>query len=394
MVVASKFFWALGYNQVETFVTRIDRSRLVIGDKATVKRPTGKRTPMRPDDVDAVLERCARGADGSYRVAAGRLLPGKVLGPFRYEGTRPDDPNDVVEHQHRRELRALRVFGAWLNLSDLKAGNTLDTLVEIDGKSVVRHYLQDVGSTFGIAPPQGPRDWDDGFEYFYQGDPLLKRLYSFGFALSPWQTAHYTEYPSVGRFEADTFDPRTWKPHSPTLAYLELQPDDAFWAARRVAAFDDDTIRALVHTGQFSDAQAEAHLATVLMQRRDKIARAYLPALNPIVDARLEISGAGGELYFDNAAVRADAAPSPGGYHATWYQFDNGTGQTRLIGERSGTSMALAAPGALPASPGDFVQIDVAADAAAPAAWRKPVHLFFRRGATGWTLVGLDRGAR
>jgi hypothetical protein len=130
------------------------------------------------------------------------------------------------------------------------------------------------------------------------------------------------------------------------------------------------------------------------MQRRDKIARAYLPALNPSVDARLEISGAGGELYFDNAAVRADAAPSPGGYHATWYQFDNGTGLTRLIGERSGTSMALAAPGALPASPGDFVQIDVAADAAAPAAWQKPVRLFFRRGATGWTLVGLDRGAR
>jgi hypothetical protein len=394
MVVATKIFWALGYNQVETFVTQIDRSRLVIGDKATVKRPNGKRTPMRPDDVDAVLERCARRADGSYRVAAGRLLPGKVLGPFRYEGTRPDDPNDIVEHQHRRELRALRVFGAWLNLSDLKAGNTLDTLVEADGKSVVRHYLQDVGSTFGIAPPQGPRDWDDGFEYFYEGDALLKRLYSFGFALSPWQTAHYTEYPSVGRFEADTFDPRTWKPHTPTLAYLEMQPDDAFWAARRVAAFDDDAIRALVHTGQFSDAKAEAHLAEILMQRRDKIARVYLPALNPIVDARLEINGVSGELYFDNAAVRAAAAPPPPGYHATWYQFDNTTGQTRLIGERRGTSMALAAPGVLPSSPGDFIEIDVAADASAPDAWQKPVHLFFRRGAAGWTLVGLDRGGR
>jgi hypothetical protein len=394
MVVATKIFWALGYNQVETFVTLIDRSRLVIGDKATVKRPNGKRTPMRPDDVDAVLERCARSADGSYRVAAGRLLPGKVLGPFRYEGTRPDDPNDIVEHQHRRELRALRVFGAWLNLSDLKAGNTLDTLVDADGTSVVRHYLQDVGSTFGIAPPQGPRDWDDGFEYFYEGDPLLKRLYSFGFALSPWQTAHYIEYPSVGRFEADTFDPRTWKPHTPTLAYLEMQPDDAFWAARRVAAFDDDAIRALVHTGQFSDAKAEAHLAEILMQRRDKIARVYLPALNPIVDARLEINGVSGELYFDNAAERAAAAPPPPGYHTTWYQFDNTTGQTRLIGERRGTGMALAAPGVLPSSPGDFVQIDVAADAPAPAAWQKPAHLFFRRGAAGWTLVGLDRGDR
>ena len=34
---------------------------------------------------------------------------------------------------------------------------------------------------------------------------------------------------------------------------MELRDDDAFWAARRVAAFTDDLIRAAVHTGQFSD---------------------------------------------------------------------------------------------------------------------------------------------
>ncbi len=253
----------------------------------------------------------------------------------------------------------------------------------------MRHYLQDVGSTFGIAPPQGPRDWDDGFEYFYEGDPLVKRLWSFGFALSPWQTGHYTEYPSVGRFEADNFDPRGWKPHTPTLAYLEMQPDDAFWAARRVAAFDDATLRALVHTGQFSDPKAEAHLADVLIQRRDKIARAYLPALNPIIEARLS---AVGELNFENAATWANAAPAPSGYHAQWFTFDNATGQTRPIGETRAAGLAMAAPGALPASAGDMVQIDVTAEGSVPAAWQKPVHLFFRRSAAGWTLVGLERG--
>ena len=172
---------------------------------------------------NAVFERAAKSPDGTYRAAAGRQLSGKVLGPFRYEGTRPDDPNDVVDHEHRRELRALRVFGAWTNLTDLKSGNTLDTLVTVNGRSVVRHYLQDVGSTFGIGA-NGPHDYDEGFEYVYQGVASRKRLATLGFALSPWQTADYPNFPSIGRFESDKFDPTKWKPHSPTTGYMEMQP--------------------------------------------------------------------------------------------------------------------------------------------------------------------------
>ena len=82
---------------------------------------------------------------------AAKLIPGRDLGGFRYFDTRPDDPNDIVPHQDRRVLRALRVFGAWTNLVDMKAGNTHDTLITENGKGVVRHYLQDVGSTFGTG---------------------------------------------------------------------------------------------------------------------------------------------------------------------------------------------------------------------------------------------------
>jgi hypothetical protein len=109
-VAATKFFWALGYNQVETFITIVNPSTLTIDPSATRRRPTGERTRFGRDDMDEVLERAARNPDGTYRATAGRLLPGKLLGGFRYDGTRPDDPNDVVPHEHRRELRALRVF--------------------------------------------------------------------------------------------------------------------------------------------------------------------------------------------------------------------------------------------------------------------------------------------
>jgi len=137
--------------------------------------PTASSTPPRwqfwIDRGGTFTDVVARKPDGTYRVIAGRLLPGTILGGFQYAGTRPDDPNDVVPHQHRRELRALRVFGAWTNLTDLKVANTLDTLVTENGRSIVRHYLQDVGSTFGTGA-LGPRDWDEGHEYLFESEPM------------------------------------------------------------------------------------------------------------------------------------------------------------------------------------------------------------------------------
>jgi hypothetical protein len=384
--VATKIFWALGYNQVESYLTTFDPQRAEIDPEAVVRRPSGKRTPFNRDDMNAILERVARNRDGSYRVIAGRLVRGKILGGFQYAGTRPDDPNDVVPHEHRRELRALRVFGAWTNLTDLKAANTLDALVTENGRSTIRHYLQDVGSTFGMCNVE--YEWDLSWEHFYQGDTSLKRLASLGFALSPWQTVDYVEYPSINRFEGDRFDPRTWRPQTPTTAYLELRADDAFWAARRVAAFTDDLIRAVVHTGQFSDPAAEKHLADVLIKRRDKIKNVYLTALNPIVDPHLDVNG---RLTFGNAAAAAGVAKEAAGYRASWRRFDNATGATEPIAETRSSSTVIEAPSGLPATPGSFVQVDIAIDDEAHPAWREPVRTWFRRESAAWKLVGLER---
>ncbi len=72
---------------------------------------------------------------------------------------------------------------------------------------------------------------------------------------------------------------------------MEARDDDAFWAARRLAAFSDDLIRAAVRAGQYSDPKAEKYLGDVLIKRRDKILALYLNAVNPIVNPRLDASG-------------------------------------------------------------------------------------------------------
>ncbi len=291
-----------------------------------------------------------------------------------------------MPHEHRRELRALRVFGAWTNLTDLKAGNTLDTLVTENGRTFVKHYLQDVGSTFGMA--NGPHEWDIGSEYFYDKGASRRRLFSFGFALSPWQTVPYTEYQSLGRFEGDVFDPTKWKPQTPTTAYMELRADDAFWAARRVMAFTDDLIRAAVHTGQYSDPAAERHLATVLMKRRDVIGKTYLTAVNPIVNPRIDASGA---LSVENAAVATGVAEAPAEYRAIWSRFDNATGATQQIAETRSATTTLAPPSDLPAATGTFIAIDISAAHSAHPSWAQPIRTVFSRTPTGWKLVGLER---
>jgi hypothetical protein len=388
IAVAVRLAWAFGFHQVESFIATLDPKDLVIAETARFPIQGKKSRPMTMKDVEGVLARAARNADGTYRVMAGRSVPGRVLGGFRYYGTRPDDPNDVVPHEHRRELRAIQVFGAWINLVDLKAGNTLDTVIQENGRGIVRHYLQDVGSTFGTGA-LGPREWDEGWEHLYEGPPLRKRLISFGFYMRPWQTADYVELPEVGRFEGDAFEPEKWRTRIPAAALHYARDDDTFWAALRVAAFTDELIRAAATAAQYSDPRATSLLAEVLIKRRDKIARAYLPKITPVVRFALE----GDTLTFENAAVSHGVAAQPsGGYRASWSRVDNATGQVTAIGASSESSETrITVPADVLKQAGEFLQAAVSAIDATHPSWARPVTVTFRRQAGGWKLVGLER---
>lgn len=388
IAVATSIFWSLGYWQADNVLTRVRPEQVEVGGDATFVPMAGTRRPMRLADLDEVWRRADKGPDGAFRAIASRKLPGRPIGGFRYYGTRPDDPNDIVPHEHRRELRALQVFGAWTNLVDMKAGNTLDVVVLAAGRQVVRHYLQDVGSTFGTGA-NGPREYDEGWEHLQENDLVWKRLVSFGFIFRPWQTAEYADVPAIGRFEAAAFDPRAWKPRVPTAALRQAQPDDLFWAARRVAAFPDDLIRAIAGVGEYRDPAAAAHLATVLIERKRKIAAAYLPAITPVVNPVLSPDGT---LRFANAAVEAGVARPPRLYRVEWARYDNATGAAEPLGDPATlTGTEAERPRTLPGTPGAMVRVRISADSPEHPAWRTPVTAYFRRDASAWRLIGLER---
>jgi hypothetical protein len=390
ILVANKIFWTLGYWQVENYLVQVRPDQMVISETAMIRPPSGVRRRMKPSDLEDVFRRSHRSADGSYRAVAGKAIPGRTLGGFKYHGTRPDDPNDVIPHEHRRELRALKVFGAWTNLVDIKAGNTLDTLITENGRGIVRHYLQDVGSGFGSGAA-GPHQYEEGWEYIFEGGQTAKKLFLLGFPIERWRTVSYVDNKALGRFEGEGFDPTTWKPRTPNGAFLRARPDDDFWAARRVMAFTDEMIRAIVKTGQFTDQEAERVMGDVLIQRRDKVGQAYLNAVNPLVNFALDNSA---RLMFENAAVTSRAvSASAQGYSATWAQFNNETGQTTAIGSPTPvTGNQVQAPAALPSAAGSFVKVQLSASQPpAKGTAVTPVDVYFRRTGDGWRLVGVER---
>src|SRR5262245_6912712 len=148
-VAVSKLVWALGYNVPENYVAYLHRSQLVVGSTAKFTPPSGNTRAMRASDIDRMLKRVDAEPDGSYRIVASKALPGTPIGRIRFFDTRSDDPNDLVPHQDRRELRGYGVFAAWLNHVDAKSINSLDTLVEENGRKIVRHHLMDFGSSLG-----------------------------------------------------------------------------------------------------------------------------------------------------------------------------------------------------------------------------------------------------
>ena len=98
-------------------------------------------------------------------------------------------------------------------------------------------------------------------------------MLTLGFYVRPWIKVSYPDIPAVGRFEAAFFQPEKWKPEYPNPAFDNARPDDEFWAARRVLAFSDEAIAAVVKTAEFSDPEATGYVTQVLITRRDKIAR-------------------------------------------------------------------------------------------------------------------------
>ena len=372
-MITSKILHAAGYNVPEYYVVHFTPDRLELGDDVEFRDAMGGRRKMRRQDVTQMLLNAPRDQNGSWRAIASRWLSGKPLGEFRFYGTRTDDPNDIVLHEHRRDLRGYKVFCAWVNHDDSRAINSLDMLVEENGRQFIKHYLIDFGSTLGSAT-NAPNSARGGGEYLWNGGSTVKQLFSLGLWVPPWAKKKYPKIPSVGNFESKVFNPETWVPEYPNAAFVNALPDDDFWAAKQVMAFTDEDIRAIVDTGEYSNPRAAEYITKTLIERRDKIGRAFFAAVLPV--DRFEVRD--GKLVFEDLEVKHGFVDERN-HKVRWSSFNNATGQNPPLPDATGFEVPNV-------SDGGFLAAEISAEKA-----NQTATVYMRRRGASFEVVGVER---
>jgi hypothetical protein len=378
-VIVSNFLYAIGYNTPANEIVDLKISDLRLAKAAKISIEGERKRDMTWKDVEAIVKEIPHYPDGSFRFMASLAVEGESIGPFLYDGVRPGDPNDITPHQNRRDLRGLGVFSAWLNNTDAKSSNSLDTIVEAEGVRFIRHYLIDFGSALG-SDADSPKDPRLGNAYMLPTLPeAIGRGLTLGMIPAPWERTHYPKVKGIGNFESKTFDPETWKTDYPNPAFLSRLPDDNFWAAKQVMAFTDDDIRAIVETARFSSPRSTDYMVATLAERRDKIGRAFLCRLLPLDHFRVESQ----ELVFDDLAVQY-GFHSRRPYSVKWSRFNN----------ESQTGSPIASDGSA-RLPDEMIQAPAgsyfSASIHSPGDPMKPVIVYLRKGTNGYKTVGIDR---
>lgn len=303
-VIASRFYYAIGYHVPEYNIVNFTLDQIAPAADARIIDSTGFSKKLTEEKLQEFMLFIPQDGEGRYRASATRIVEGEKLGYFPFLGIHNGVQNDLVEHEDRRDVRALRVFSSWINNTDVREANTLAMGVT-DGSSATQNYLIDFnsalgGSAGGVKPPMFAH------EYLIDYGEISKAALSLGFWKKPWQKRwdevseqFQGSSTSVGYFDNRYFNPGKFKTQLPYYAFKDLTLADAFWAVKIIMTFTNDDVRAMVKAGRLPGTEDEKQIADTLIERRDIIGKYWFLKANSLDDFNIE----GNKLTFKDLAV-------------------------------------------------------------------------------------------
>jgi hypothetical protein len=404
-VIASRLYFAAGWWAPCDAIVYFRRSILKLKDGLEIKANIGKPKKFDQKLLDEMLSHTSKRGD-RFRVAASRWLPGVPLGPFTYNGTYPDDPSDVIPHEHRRDLRGAMLIAAWMNHFDSREQNSMatwmpDNLNELaDGhkdaaptnRGYVRHWYIDLGDCFGSEWTAENISRRLGHAWVLDFPYLAEDFFSLGIPERPWDHNHRNpEAPIFGFFNDEDFDPEVWRGEYPNPAFNNMKEGDGAWAARIISRFTPEHIQAAVRAGDLTEPAYSAFLVRVMINRQKRIELRYFSKLSPIADITADATRVCG---VDLARKKGTWPESAFHYRATIVhgREEKPKLTTVEVGEDGRVCVPLASTqpdGGLPDdAPERYVVVRIANGIA-----KSPIelHLYDRGPTKGHTLAGIER---
>lgn len=292
--IATRMYYALGWWAPCDSVVYLKPSFLKLKPGLKVTDNSGVTRDFDANMLKKILDGAQHRGE-LVRMVASKWLPGRTLGPFTYQGKRSDDPNDVVYHEDRRDLRGAKVLAAWLNHFDSREQNSMDTWMSVDPKNAdavpgyIRHWYIDLGDCFGSQWAEDQISRRLGFSYYLDLAHVGEDFITFGAIERPWERA--VKKGTFGYFSTRDFEPDTWHGGYPNPAFDRMREGDAAWAARKIARFRDEHVLAAVKIGKYTLPEDTDYLVKTLIVRRDIILKRYLSKLSPIGELKMNPAG-------------------------------------------------------------------------------------------------------
>lgn len=379
-------FHAAGYWAPCNRVTFIRKEHLKLEEGAEIKRTNGTVEPLTREAIDTIMSKATEVEPGLFRVSISEFISGRPIGPWRYEGVRKDDPNDVIPHQHRRELRGMRLLAAWTDHIDTRQENTMLAWISTgkNGEGFTRHYRIDFGDMFGLinGPPGVPERF--GHVGYFSPGQMMTDFLALGLIDRPWHDKRMGPAgPALGYWRAEPFDVDPWHPGYPNPAFDRATEADLAWMARIIARFTPAHVDALVQRAHFRSKIVHAEVIRIMNHRRQRILDRYLTRLSPLTWPQVR----GRKLCLQDLAVWTGIRDETSRRYQAVAHVE-GVGRSEALDVRAGSDARVCAE--LPeVQPGRYAVVVFRATSGEDGTF--PLWAHFTGHRDGWRLVGLER---
>lgn len=376
-LIGTRVYHAAGFNTACTRIVALELAAFAIAPAALTEDVVGKRVPFTRAMLEAIAATAAKDGRGAVRGSLSPALPGITLGPWRELGVRADDPNDVVAHEDRRELRGSYVLGAWLGHDDARELASMDMweAPSADAPGFVRHYQLDFTDCLGSLRGTERAQRRHGHVHELDWSVALVELVTLGVLPRSWRApARSPGGMTLGYFTVEALDPDGFRTAHPYGPYTRVTEADAAWGARILARITPAMIRALVASARLRNPAVERALIDTLLGRRERLLRRYLTRLSPLARPRVDDAG---RLCVTDARIEGELVV-----------------RGQIVAQQQGAGALAVAPGAtaaetcvgpIAATPDGVAIIELRADTT------RPLRVQLFRAGDRYRIAGLDR---